>query len=723
MKPEIVQIKYRDIKNKNTKLNQVLNEHQVEFQYDQATGEYVALLDLKKQKPPIPKRDRDYTLTRHRPNNRDYHPDCRSNSIKRRPFTGNATSRSVKRFVEPEKRKQDRPISMTAMKTYNIINENKQNILKDFQHLFPQLDFYNIKSAPILIGIRFICRKMEFFYNKQFEAVLRVKSSTAIDLAQVIYDYYQSKYKDSKLYLTQAIADLLYTVFKYREQKEVGIFYEFLMRDRDNDSFVFYIYIRQNFKFITYNYFMSHKSTEKDPRELTITRDKASDIVMSAFYFSEPAALAIKAAIFESTKNRKLISYYGFMVACIEAKISYKGMDLISRCLSLYNFRNNPDMYNVEQEPKVDPSLTYHYHKAEAKKLLYESTINRAKQISRMARTEKRDIDFDRAVGEIRIMDVDRKDSAKKVMGRDTLDLMGDTDEETGAIKFDLFQVNNVRDALSAFMAPSYQRSKSDMELNQVDLDYIEDLSNSRINRKKSRSERDTIVFHKPKHQTFNNTADKLSKVYENEYDDLNDSLKLSLKSLIKDYIYNFCEDGSIKIEGLEVLQQTCEEMFYAKALKILTMLLQNDKLKFFELLRADPAKNTQTLFFWREMTGLYYEYKINEDILNYTDIETFVQKILCFSPIKKELDFLLGYQLGVEITPEPDKKPAASNKQGYYKGFDNYMENFGSGTNDSKAKPTSNKNDLLKLSGVYKSDKNIKASQGSNRIVKNPFK
>lgn len=675
MKKEIVHVNYGDIKNKDTKLTKVLNEHQVEFQLDPKTGQYVAYLDLKKHKVKPPPRKRDYTLTKHRVKQQDYHPDCRSNSLKRRAFKGASKSRSVKKFEKPQVKTLARPASMTTMKTYNIINEKKQSILKEFQPLFPDLDFYNIKTAPILIGISFLSRKIEFFYNKQFEAILRTKSSAALNLSRVIYGYYLPKYKESKLYLTQKIADLVYTIYKYKQTDEIRVFYEFLTQERDADSYLFYLYIRQHFKFITFTYFLNHKSTEKDPREITITREKAFEIIDSALYFSDPAAAEVKAQLAHKMQNRKLLSYYGFMLGCIEANLAYDGMDLMSRCLSLYNFRNNPDVYNVEKEPIVDPQLTHHYHKAEVKKLLLDSQLHRAKQISRMARTDGKHLGYDDIVREIEQLEGYYEEDMPTGIYDDLKHSYGDRLIDAGNFEHDYGMVRgNIAPSIELYSVERPQE-KIDYKINKNYIDHNEKISIQQKALPQNNPSSKTILSNVSGEDLMVKKFDSTSKV---NVDSLQQALRLALRSHIEIYISEFCGRHDIKDNDLEVLQQTCQEMFYAKALKILTMVFENNKQKFFELIRADISGDNQAFLFWRDLWDLYYDYRVKEDPVNFHDVDIFINRLLHFQYIKRELDFLLTFQFNVEDKEEVQKKPDNNIKPSYYKGWDAYRDSFG---------------------------------------------
>lgn len=650
MEAEIMQLSFKDIKSHNTKLAKVLDDHNVEFELDPSTGEYVALLDLKRQKAKPPKRVRTYTLRAHRPATQELHTDCRADSLKRRPFGGNSASKSPQRSTKDKSKAMKRTASSSAMKTYIIINETKHTVMKQYQHLFPELDFYNMANAPILIGMKFLTKKIELFYNKQFEAVLRVKSTTAVDLAQVIYDFYAPKYKDSRPYLTQVVADLVYTVHKYRAIREVGIFHEFLIRRRPSDSLLFYLYLRQNFKFITFNYFFSHKTTEADPRELVVNKEKAFEILGCAMYFSEPAVEALKADLLRFMNKSKTIGYYDFLLTCLKANMSYTGMDLMARSLSLYNFKNNQDPYTVEREAKTDPSLVYYYHKPEVKKILYESKIKRARKISRLARNEQGNLNFDAIIEEI---DREMKDSESRV----ARPLFMDDKSELG---LEVLQAKPSTHSMTKGRAnvfhdderPDKTIKKATVSSKQINqpLNHTNNTSAMRAEAERNAKKRKTTDTPKVD-STGSHLEEGLPSRFgakDEEADDLNQIMREAFKRHILTYINEFCKKHEIISSDVEVLKQTCFEMFYAKALKILSMIFTDNKDKFFELTRTEPNKDDSALAFWKDISAMYYEYRANEDILDLGDIDAFINRLLGYHHIKKEIDFLLAYQFNL---------------------------------------------------------------------------
>ena len=663
MKTDIVQLSYKDLKTTNSKLANVLDEHKVEFTLDPKTGEYVALLNLKRERSKTPRKLKTYSLSTHRIKTKEQQTIYTQDTLKRRPFIGYSKRISVKSIEQENNRKLNKSVSVNAMKTYIIINETKQSILKEYQHLFPELDFYNMKSAPILIGLKQLLKKIELFYNKQFEALLRVKSLTALNLAHVIVNFYEPKYRDSKAYFTQIVADFVYTIYKYRNIDEIGLFLSFLTNKHDHGSFLFYLYFRQNFKFITFNYFLNHKATEVNPNELSITKEKALEVIANALYFSVDAAEEVKTHLLNVMKKKRIIRYYDFLLTCLKANIAHEGLDLMSRCLALYNFKNNSDPYEIEKESKINSSTTYFYHKKEVKTLLFDSKLEKAKQISRKAR--QNNIDYDKIIDEI--------DAEIKINVNESKQFKNEEHDQP----YNLGSKHGKR-INEADNSHNIFGNEEEQDTNKLNIDskhvYF-DPKFSKLSSKeykiqneiKQNSKEDTQYYKSLSIAASELITKQFESKHHSETTQLNKTLKDTLKFHIQKYIDCFCLNNNVKIKDIDVLKQTCFEMFYAKALRVLSMIFTGNKDKFFELIRVQPEKDQHATVFWNEITMIYNDYQEHEEKLTYHDMNAFTVWLLDFNHMRKDIDYLLTYQFSLTedaIEKAKNERKDESNKQ-----------------------------------------------------------
>jgi len=260
-------------------------------------------------------------------------------------------------------------------------------------------------------------------------------------------------------------------------------------------------------------------------------------------------------------------------------------------------------VYEVVKEPKVDPTLTYYYHKPQVKKLMYESDIKRAKQISRMVRAGHGNVNFDDIIKEIdneikeeaqdqpvrfsREMNEDIREQHKRFDNDESLigveiNSRGNAFVKTAPTKFNVFTDDIVpyKRIDEAVQTESIDK-RSVNESNKNQRVEFEDLVKRQIENNESlRESRRTNIE--------DYTTDKFGSKASYETADLHKILRETLKHHIKQYINDFCTEYDIKSDEAEILKQTCYEMFYTKALKILTMIFSNNKDKFFELL--NPA-------------------------------------------------------------------------------------------------------------------------------------
>ena len=266
----------------------------------------------------------------------NFHDDCRDVFISPRHLEdmNKSPHKTVKPFAPSSKtinynKSQSPHLSRpkSALKVNQnelVINENKFKILDKYQHVFPQINFSKILFSPVHMSKVFLMRKIEYFYDKQFEAILRSKTMTVVNLAKVIYETLYNKYKDSPNYYTQNLANLIYTADLYGSHSEVALFLKLLTAQPASLEVAFFIYIRQNFKIVTSTHFLNGKGQEINPLKLILTKEQAIDVVIHALYFDQDYQEQAVKLTHEEMCNKKIIGYYEFLLLILKMDINYR---------------------------------------------------------------------------------------------------------------------------------------------------------------------------------------------------------------------------------------------------------------------------------------------------------------------------------------------------------------------------------------------------------------
>jgi hypothetical protein len=309
------------------RFEEMLVNNDVKFNYDIEKKQYVALLKIEKEMKPLHK-SKSATVIRpvSKPRvvtaktQKNFHTDCGDLVVEPRPFTHHKIMNSTLKNTDVSGKSRSR--SPNLPKARSVINvrdgavivRTRLDVLSRYQQCFPQIDLSRILFTPVLTHKPFLMRKIEFFYNKQFDALNRMKVPSALQLAKVIYDFLLSKYRDTPNYYQQSLSNLLYSVDKNHETPEVDLFQQFLASKPGDQKLLFYLYVRQVFKIVTSTFFLNHTSDEIDPSKIRIPREQALLIIEQSLYGSDHHLQLATIALKDKLAGRTSIGYYPFMV-------------------------------------------------------------------------------------------------------------------------------------------------------------------------------------------------------------------------------------------------------------------------------------------------------------------------------------------------------------------------------------------------------------------------
>ena len=327
------------------KFEDMLINNDVKFNYDIQRQQYVALLQVQKDDKPM-KKSKSMTIIKPHSKQRvvtartqkHFHQDCGDMFLEPRAYIPvKVKTTPIKSTEDPEQLKSTNPFAKSRSpspnlpKARSVINiregatvvKTRLDVLANYQPCFPLVDLSKILFTPVLISRSVLMRKIEFFYNKQFDALNRIKTPTALQLSKVIYDFLVSKYKDTPNYYLQSLVNLLYSIDRNHEIPEIDLFQQFLGSKPGNLTMLFYLYIRQVFKIVTSTFFLNHKVDEADPTKIRIPKEQAFTIVEQALYgndhYHELAVQALEVRL----ARKSSIGYYNFMVFMTNLKIDY----------------------------------------------------------------------------------------------------------------------------------------------------------------------------------------------------------------------------------------------------------------------------------------------------------------------------------------------------------------------------------------------------------------
>lgn len=334
----IQEIEFNQLNEKEKeKYLQLLKEQNIKMTYDIDKDEYMALLKIQKTlKKPEEKKEKTKTraLARNKSANILYHDDCMDNSIYNRKTPVKRIKRkSFQKFPENEA----------------FFNKEKMAMITKYQFVFDQVNFFEMNTVPILIPLLKIIKYMEVMYGLLFEQISRKRSYKYIDLGLTLFLYYQNLYPDNYNQRRTFLAKWVYSLDKFKYLREVDFFRQVLIKTVDDDLILYFLYLRENFRFQTQNYFLDHNKDQKDPREIKIETKFGRVILESAFYFNPEFSQNLLRIYDDFVKNSFEISYYDFLFFSMDkvTPAMAEGIDVMTFLIALYDDEDTqkPDIY------------------------------------------------------------------------------------------------------------------------------------------------------------------------------------------------------------------------------------------------------------------------------------------------------------------------------------------------------------------------------------------
>lgn len=241
---------------------------------------------------------------------------------------------------------EDYGVNLTTSRTAAV---KKVKILMKYQDIFgADVHIANLAIQPILLARPYLMSRIEAVYDNLVERVLKTRLLTSLNMVKALQDTLREKFNESLNYYHQALANVIYSIDKYRDSPEVKIFEE-LLRDRklDQNKLLFYIYLRQHYKVITYVNFVSLKKTEKDATKIQCTYRLCQDVLDIAFNFDPVTQRKLSDALKIRHGKKSFVGYYEFLSSIFAIKLIYKDMPLLDRFISLYAQKSKEE---VEKE-------------------------------------------------------------------------------------------------------------------------------------------------------------------------------------------------------------------------------------------------------------------------------------------------------------------------------------------------------------------------------------
>jgi len=191
-------------------------------------------------------------------------------------------------------------------------------------------------------------KKIEEIYNEQTRRVLRKKNLAQLNIPLVTREYMEKSVQGKKNSLIQSLSTLIYSADKYGDYPENAQYLKFLVGPTSDLTLMFYLYLRTNFKIITYNSFLNNKVTGKNPIEIDMTYSDAMDVIDQAFYYNAKARKALKDGVKTVVKPKQRINYYKFMTAVMEVSLAYGDLELMHHLILLYRVKGPEDITDTK---------------------------------------------------------------------------------------------------------------------------------------------------------------------------------------------------------------------------------------------------------------------------------------------------------------------------------------------------------------------------------------
>ena len=214
---------------------------------------------------------------------------------------------------------------------------DKIEVLRKYPLVFKGINISSTHIVPILMHHKETHAMIEKIYNKQHELILKKKSLSVLNLSDVISELIRETVQNSRQHYIQTISNLIYSAEKYSsKQEEFKLFLKFNQAGFDAQQLLFYLFVRQHFKILTYTHFMGHKKTLDDPAEIKVTREQAVEIIKIGFSHDDLVCKLLLTEITQLYKDSSDVNYYEFLIKCTQARLNYKDITLLDKLIALY---------------------------------------------------------------------------------------------------------------------------------------------------------------------------------------------------------------------------------------------------------------------------------------------------------------------------------------------------------------------------------------------------
>jgi len=234
------------------------------------------------------------------------------------------------------------------------VNEQKIEILKKYDVVFQGINIDTITTAPILLPKPVLLNRIEQCYDKQFELLMKMKSKQTLDLPKIINRTINQSSNKNLTFFVQTLSNLMYSADKYAELPEVELFLRFVLAKSPNLQYLFYLYVRQHFKIITYTNFISHKKTEQDPSKVSTSFKIAESIIKQAFYSDNIAYKKLTKMLSDNFTKKDKINYYDFLSKMCSVDLNYRDLEMMEHLIALYTIKSREELGGKSSTQQVE---------------------------------------------------------------------------------------------------------------------------------------------------------------------------------------------------------------------------------------------------------------------------------------------------------------------------------------------------------------------------------
>lgn len=217
-------------------------------------------------------------------------------------------------------------------------SSEKIEVLKRYPLVFKEIDVTLTNILPILMHRKEAHLLMERIYDRQHELLLKRKTLEAINIPVVIRTMVSEQNNQTRQHFIQTISNLLYSGEKYStKHPEFLLFLRFCQANFDPYQILYYLFIRQHFKVITYTSFIAHKKSGIDPDQILLSKENAGEIVRTAFSHDTVTQTLLKDEVSRIYKEKPKATYYDFIRRMNDVKLNYKDLQILDKLLALYS--------------------------------------------------------------------------------------------------------------------------------------------------------------------------------------------------------------------------------------------------------------------------------------------------------------------------------------------------------------------------------------------------